>query len=115
MKRIETAAEQKGYRLSRGLVKYYDPDKFHGSFSDREAVFRKRIEYAYQQEYRFLIDTLVIGDWPVVLKIGDIRDITSCFLSSKINEELLGGEIKFLSSDGVKEMINGSPIASLSP
>ena len=97
MKRIEIAAGQKGYRLSRGLVKYYDPDTFHGIFSDWEAVFRKRMEYRYQREYRFLIDTLVIGDWPIVLEIGDIGDITSCFLASKINEELLGGEIKLLS------------------
>ena len=97
VKRIESAAEQKGYRLSRGLVKYYDPDTFHGSFSDWRAVFRKRREYRYQQEYRFIIDTLAIGDWPIVLEMGDIQDITSCFYASKINEELLGGEIKFLS------------------
>ena len=32
MKRIETAAEQKSYRLSRGLVKYYDPDTFMVAF-----------------------------------------------------------------------------------
>ena len=97
MKRIESAVEKKGYRLSRGLVKYYDPDTFHGNFSDWEAVFRKRREYRYQQEYRFLIDTLVVGDWPIVLEIGDIRDITSCFYASDINRELLGGEIEFLS------------------
>ena len=97
IKRIESAVEQKGYRLSRGLVKYYDPDTFHGSFSDWEAVFRKRREYRYQQEYRFIIDTLAIEDWPIVLEMGNIRDITSYFYASKINEELLGGEIKFLS------------------
>ncbi len=97
VKRIEAASEQKGYRLSRGLVKYYNPDTFHGSFSDWEAVFRKRAEYQWQQEYRFIIDTLVVGDWPIVLEMGDIRDIASCFYASKINEELLGGEIKFLS------------------
>lgn len=97
MNRIESTVEQKGYRLSRGPVKYYDPDTFHGNFSDWEAVFRKRMEYRYQQEYRFVIDTLVIGDWPIVLEIGDIQDITTCFCASKINEELLGGEIKFLS------------------
>ena len=97
MKRIESAVEQKDYRLSRGLVKYYDPDVFRGSFSDWKAVFRKRSEYKYQQEYRFIIDTLVTGDWPIVLTVGDIRDITSCFCASKINEELLGGEIKLLS------------------
>ena len=97
MKRIESAAKQKGYRLSRGFVEYYEPNSFHGNFSDWEAVFRKRREYIYQQEYRFIIDTLVVGDWPIVLEMGDIRDITSYFYASKINEELLGGEIKFLS------------------
>ena len=97
MIRIESAVERNGYRLSRGLVKYYDPDAFHGTFSDWESVFRKREEYSYQQEYRFIIDTLVLGDWPIVVEMGDIRDITSCFCASKINEELLGGEIKILS------------------
>ena len=95
MNRIESAVKEKGYRLSRGLVKYYDPETFHGSFSDWDAVFRKRNEFRYQQEYRFVIDTRVIGDWPIVLEIGDIGDITSCFHASKINRELLSGEIKF--------------------
>ena len=94
LKRIKSAAEKKGYRISGRLVKYYDPASFHGSFSDREAVFRKQNEYMYQQEYRFVIDTLAVGDWPIDLEIGDLRDISSCFETSRINKELLGGEIK---------------------
>ena len=94
LRRIESAAEGNGYRISRGFVEYYDPHSFHGSFSDWEAIFRKQNEYMYQQEYRFVIDTLVIGDWPIDLEIGDIRDISLCLETSKINTELLGGEIK---------------------
>ena len=94
LRRIESTAEGNGYRISRGFVEYYDPDSFHGSFSDWEAIFRKQNEYMYQHEYRFVIDTLVIGDWPIDLEIGDIRDISLCLETSKINTELLGGEIK---------------------
>ena len=94
MERIESAAKNAGHRLSRGLVQYYDPERFHGSFSDLEAIFRKQRKFAYQQEYRFIIDTLAIGEFPVVLDIGDIRDISICFCTSKINDEFLGGEIK---------------------
>ena len=94
LRRMESTAEGNGYRISRGFVEYYDPDSFHGSFSDWEAIFRKQNEYMYQQEYRFVIDTLVIGDRPIDLEIGDIRDISLCLETSKINTELLGGEIK---------------------
>ena len=94
LRRIESAAEIKGYRISRGFVEYYDPGSFHGSFSDWEAIFRKQDKYMYQQEYRFVIDTLVVGDWPIDLEIGSIRDISLCFETSKFNQELLGGEIK---------------------
>lgn len=35
-------------------IKYFDSEKFHGSFKGLEAVFRKRDIYKHQNEYRFV-------------------------------------------------------------
>ena len=55
--RMESAARAKGYRIAKGLVKYYDPATFHGNFRDVESVFQKQERCSYQREFRFVIDT----------------------------------------------------------
>ena len=45
-------------------------------FSGKEAIFKKRDEYSYQKEYRFAIATGVQGSNPIILDIGDIKDIS---------------------------------------
>ena len=92
--RVETSVKSENYRVFRGFVKYYNPESFHGNFSDGEAIFRKRDEHKHQQEYRFVIDTLIKGTNPVTLNIGDIRDITMRFNSADINKDFLGGKIE---------------------
>ena len=47
--RMESSARAKGYRIGRGLVKYYDPATFHRSFRDVESVFWKQDQYSYQR------------------------------------------------------------------
>ena len=96
IERMKAASVSRNYQHSHSFVKYYDPIIFHGHFSDLEAVFRKRNEYAYQQEYRFVIDTLITGNGPITLDIGNISDITIRANSTDINKEFLGGEIKFM-------------------
>jgi hypothetical protein len=76
IKRIRTAVSANNYGLNAGLVEYYDPTDFHGSFSEIESIFRKRDEYKHQKEYRFAFDTGIEGDNPLILNIGDISDIT---------------------------------------
>lgn len=93
--RIEKSAKSEGYRNYRGLVQYYDPESFHGSFTDGEAVFRKRDEYKHQQEFRFVFEPLIIGTDHIELDIGDISDIAMRIDSADINEEFLGGSIEF--------------------
>ena len=56
-------------------VDYYDPGSYHGAMSLTEAVFRKQDRYRYQNEFRFVIRTQRAGAEPVILEIGDIRDI----------------------------------------
>lgn len=51
--RVKAAAKEKNFACRNGLISYYDPDTFHGSFQELETVFRKRNIYEHQNEYRF--------------------------------------------------------------
>lgn len=55
--KVNAAALSDGSAIYRGLVDYYDPETFHGSFGEVEAVFKKRKEYSYQKEFRFVFDS----------------------------------------------------------
>ena len=90
IRRIGEAARSKRYRMWYGRVNYYDPDTYHGSNLDRDAVYWKQDHYRYQCEFRFVFDTQTEDDDPIVLEIGDIRDIALQFRSSELNERLLG-------------------------
>ena len=88
LNRVKTAIKTDGYRLRSGLVKYYNPETFHGHFDGTDAIFWKRDEYQHQREYRFAIDTFVMGTDPVTLDIGDISDITMLCNAADINKSL---------------------------
>ena len=87
-KRVERAALLRNYKLVKGMVKYYDPVKFHGSFPGWEAVFNKRDNFEYQREYRIAFDTRTRGTDAKVLKIGDISHITMCIGTADINKNM---------------------------
>lgn len=79
IRRVTQAAKDKGYRIAKGLVQYYDPDTVQDGFGDIYSirpVFMKRNKFSYQREYRFVIDTHEIGDKHICLDVGDISDIT---------------------------------------
>ena len=81
-------------RIARGLVRYYDPESFHGNFSDVESIFRKQERHSYQREFRFVIDNSPVSAAPLILEIGDISDITRRFDFAELNgKEFLGGEM----------------------
>ncbi len=88
IERIKISAKENNYGLTAGLVEYYDPDKFNGSFTENESIFKKRDEYKYQKEYRFAIDTGIEGKKAISLDIGDISDITMRCKVSDINKYL---------------------------
>ena len=104
MRRFGAAIARERYRAWSHLVRYYDPSTFDGHFDGIDAVFRKRIKYGYQREYRFAIDTPRPDDPPpdpndeapdpddeaLNLDIGDIRDITL-----RLRSEDLNGAIEF--------------------
>lgn len=55
--KVSKAAKSEGYSSWRGLVDYFDPESFHGSFGEVESVFKKRNKYSYQKEFRFVFDS----------------------------------------------------------
>lgn len=75
IRRMKEAADTRGYVIGQRPVDYYDPGSYHGATSLTEAVFRKQDRYRYQNEFRFVIHTQRAGDQPIILEIGDIRDI----------------------------------------
>ena len=81
--------------MSYGLVEYYDPETFHGSFEDVQALFRKQQRDSYQREFRFVINAGLRGDLPLWLDVGPISDITLRLDASELNgEKLLGGKME---------------------
>ena len=95
IRRMRDSALAKGYGIKYGLVKYYDPETFHGHFDDEEAAFRKQNRYSFQREFRFAMNSGSLGEEPLVMDIGDISDITLQLESSELNgEKLIGGKIE---------------------
>ena len=87
-KRVKQATNARDYREAHGIVKYYDPDTFHGNFPGISGAFRKQERFSYEQEYRIVIETGIAGTWPLVLDIGDISDITMPSSIQEINQNL---------------------------
>ena len=94
IRRMEAAIHAKQFRGRRGLVRYYDPESFHGEFRDVESLFWKQSKYSYQREFRFAINSGSMSGCPLKLDIGDIKDITLVLKSAELNgPKFLGGEI----------------------
>lgn len=88
IERVKAAVSSTNYGLVAGLVEYYDPIDFNGSFSEVESIFSKRDEYQHQKEYRFIFDTGIAGTDPLILNIGDIGDIAMQCKVSDINAKI---------------------------
>lgn len=99
--RVSNAVRSNNYGLRAGLVDYYDPNTFTGSFNEVDAVFKKRNEFSHQKEFRFAFDTGVSGDNSLILDIGDITDITTLCNVEELNE-LLTISLKSTSTTGEK-------------
>lgn len=76
--RALNAEAQLGNRVGRGLVEYFDPDTFSGTFEEDEAIMRKKNGFSHQKEYRIYVYNGTSGDDARTLKIGDISDIAHC-------------------------------------
>lgn len=86
-KKIDIKIKKESEYYHRDFVEYFDPDKFHGVFSNNEAAFRKRIIYSYQKEYRFAFKT----EKPHIernYKIGSLKNISIKVKTEEINSRL---------------------------
>jgi hypothetical protein len=88
LERVQKAAIKNNYIMKAGLVDYYNPNEFSGSFSETEAIFKKRYEFSHQKEYRFTFDTGTSGKNPLVLDVGDLSDIVMLCDAEKLNRSL---------------------------
>ena len=87
MRRIRTAAHEKGFVVERRLVKYYDPDRDN---VPENPVFHKPHSYSYQQEYRIALHSnpLDDNDDPLCLDIGDMRHNAIPMETEKVDRSL---------------------------
>ena len=84
--RMKETADARAYVIGHRPVDYYNPDSYHGATSLTDAVFCKQDRYSYQNEFRFVIVTRCAGDGPVILEIGDIRDIALGVRTTELGE-----------------------------
>jgi hypothetical protein len=90
-RRIINAAERDGFAVKGAFVQYYDEtvddaNRIISLMLDmRNIAFQKRKQYAYQQEYRFLL-TPKNDDKAehIVLDIGNIEDISMTFKTADV-------------------------------
>ena len=89
LRRVKMGADRQGYKICRGLVRYYDPEVGTPLAPlDIGIVFTKRKKYAHQSEYRFAIDTGSLGCEPITLDIGKLDDIAVRLKTAEINRQL---------------------------
>ena len=100
MTRVESAVKSKRCGLIRWHMNYYDSNAGSLWFPGWKALFYKRDQYSYQQEYRFVFKTGTMGDDPLCLDLGDLSDITFRMESAEINSAIQGSEFKVSSNDG---------------
>ena len=95
VQRLKSVVHAKKYGFARGLVRYYDPDSFHGQFDDMESIFWKQDKFSDHREYRFAIESGLTSDSPLILDIGNIKDIASMLKATELNgPKFLGGDTK---------------------
>ena len=85
LERLEKAALKAGYGFAKGLVTYYDFAKDNVLDEYPKNAFRKRREFSYQREFRFLLRKKDAVEEYVTLEIGDLSDIAQSCKSADLN------------------------------
>jgi hypothetical protein len=81
--RVFSAAKGAGLSPTCALVEYYDAEEFSGE----TGRFRKRSIFAYQNEFRIVVEPG--SDMPIKLFVGSLIDITSEVIpSAEVNQRL---------------------------
>ena len=85
VERLEKAALKEGYCLTKNPVNYYDFAKDNVLDEYPKNAFRKRREFSYQKEFRFLLRKKDAVDEYVTLEVGDLSDIAQSCKSADLN------------------------------
>jgi hypothetical protein len=75
---IETVvsyARNNNIGISHGLVEYFDPESFTGSFEGVEAIFKKRNLFKHQNEFRFAFNTNNKTQGPITIDVGPLNEL----------------------------------------
>ena len=81
------------YRFNAKLVEYYDDKTFHGEIPDSEVPFRKQVRFAYQSEYRLVVDPTLLADNPISIGIGPVHGIGARKVKSTDINTMLGSAV----------------------
>lgn len=85
VERLEKAALKEGYCLTKKNVNYYDFAKDNVLEEYPKNAFRKRREFSYQREFRFLLRKRDVVVEHVTLEVGDLSDIAQSCKSADLN------------------------------
>ncbi len=85
LERLEKAALKDGFDLFKGPVNYYDFSKDNVLDEFPKNAFRKRREFSYQREFRFLLRKKDAVNEYVTLEVGDLSDIAQSCKSADLN------------------------------
>jgi hypothetical protein len=85
--KVKKAAEVKSFACWSGLIEYYDPNTFHGSFKELESLFKKRKIYEHQNEYRFTFGSND-PEGSKCIHLGPLHDIAIKIPTREINDKI---------------------------
>jgi hypothetical protein len=71
---VVSHAKSNNMKICHGLVDYFDPERFTGSFKGVEAIFRKRKAYSHQNEFRFAFNTNNKTHGPITINVGPLNE-----------------------------------------
>jgi hypothetical protein len=83
--RFRAAVKRDGFLSAGRLVNYFDSAKVSGPF--KEPVFNKKKQFAWQREFRFVVNRRLVTGEPYRLDIGDISDLCIMTETAKFNDE----------------------------
>lgn len=78
-----------GNVVGHGLVEYFDPDTFSGSFKGDEAILRKKNGFSHQKEFRIFVYDGTSGSAARSISVGDISDIAYCCHKKDLHKALV--------------------------
>ena len=109
VRRMRLAARRRRYGIAWRKVEYYDPLTFHGQFGELDSVFWKQLRFAFQREFRFAINSNSVGDQPLILNIGSLKNIISLHRTSElVNREQIRALVRQQSFETPTPLYNGA-------